>query len=368
MKTLEDMLEEITPTPDPDFVADMEWRMRRGFPSKRSPRLPRINLSPRPIAAVAASALLALVVTVAVIGGDDEGERPTVATLPAPEEPPANFRTGTSGGGEASAGARDEADAGAREPLQRAQSTEAPATDDLAQRALPPGGGVAPGAQVRRIERSATITLASDPAEFDDLSDAIFRTAGRRDGFVVQSSFTQGEEGLSSGFFELRVPSGQLQQTLNDLSGLATVRARSEAGTDVTAPFVSVRDRLRTAKALRTSLLNRLEVAFTDTAVDALRRRLEIVGNRIGRLREQLRGMRERTEFATVMVELVDEEAAAATGETGEAVDDAVGSLEDILNFLIRAVGILLPITLVGAIGWLVATRARKRARERTLA
>ena len=363
MKTLEDMLEEITPTADPDFVADMEWRMRRGFPSKRNLRLPRIDvgrLGPRPLAAVAASALLALTVTVAVIGGDDEVERPTVATLPAPEEPPADPGAGARGGGEA--------DAGAREPIRRAQSMQAPVPDDVAERALPSGGGVAPGTQVRRIERSATISLASDPADFDDLSDAIFRTADRRDGFVLQSSFTQGEEGLSSGFFELRVPSAELQQTLNDLAGLATVRARSESGTDVTGPFVSVRDRLRTAKALRTSLLNRLEVAFTDTAVDALRRRLEIVGNRIDRLREQLRGMRERTEFATVMVELVDEDAGAATGETDEAVDDAVGSLEDILNFLIRALGVLLPLTLAGAIGWLVATRARKRARERTLA
>ena len=36
MKTLEDVLEEITPTPDPDFVADMEWRMQLGFPPRAS--------------------------------------------------------------------------------------------------------------------------------------------------------------------------------------------------------------------------------------------------------------------------------------------------------------------------------------------
>jgi hypothetical protein len=361
MKTLEDVLEEITPTPDPDFVADMEWRMRRGFPPTRNLRLPRINLGRlgrRQLAAVAASALLALTVAVALIGGGDEAEGPTVATLPTQEESPGDFSAGATGGGET--------DAEGRMPLRRARSMEAPATDELVQAGG--GGGVAPGAQVRRIERSAAITLASDPAEFDDLSDAVFRTADRRDGFVLQSSFTQGEEGLSSGFFELRVPSAQLQQTLNDLSGLATVRARSESGTDVTAPFVSVRDRLRTARALRRSLLNRLEVAFTDTAVVSLRRRLEIVGNRIDRLREQLRGMRERTEFATVMVELVDEDAGAASSGTDDAVDDAVGSLEDIFNFLIRAAGVLLPIGLAVSIGWLVATRARKRARDRALA
>ena len=40
-------------------------------------------------------------------------------------------------------------------------------------------------------------------------------------------------------------------------------------------------------------------------------------------------------------------------GETDEAVDDAVGSLEDILNFLIRAAGVLIPVAFVGCWpGW----------------
>ena len=348
-------------TPDPDFVADMEWRFRHGFPPQRKRRLPRVDLgrlSPRPVAAVAASALLALMVTIAVTGdgGDGDGEQAALV------DPIASQPTSQSDADLTAAG--EEAP---RVPERRALAQDVAAVE---QQPVPPfggGGGVAPGAQVRRIERSATITLASDPADFDDVSDAIFRTADRRRGFVLQSSFTQGEEGFSSGFFELRVPSAQLQQTLNDLSGLATVRARSESGTDVTAPFVSTRDRLRTAKALRVSLLNRLELALTETAVDALRRRLNIVGNRISGLREQLRGMRERTEFATVMVELVDEDTGAATGETDEAVDDAVGSLEDILNFLIRAAGVLIPLALAGGIGWLVVAGARRRARERAL-
>jgi hypothetical protein len=371
MKTLEDVLEEITPTPDPDFVADMDWRMRQGFPPPPSRRLPRIDLAgfrPRAAAAVAASALLALAVTFAVIGDDDDPERPVAASLPA-QESQGEF---SGGGGQADSGAtgaRDRVPNQMREARPLAIPTQ---TEDVAVSPPSGGGGAAPGARVRRVERSAGITLASDPAEFDDISDSIFRTVARHDGFVLNSSFTQGEggeESFSSGFFELRVPAAQLQQTLNDLSGIATVRARTESGTDVTAPFVSTRDRLRTAKALRTSLLNRLEVAFTDTAIDALRRRLEVVGNRITRLREDLRGMRERTEFATVMVELVDEDTGGApSGETDEAIDDAVGSLEDMFNFLIRAAGILVPLGIVAAIAWLAVTRARRRARERALA
>ncbi len=230
------------------------------------------------------------------------------------------------------------------------------------------GEAIAPGTEIRRIERSAQLTLASDPDEFDRIADAIFRIADSRDGFVIQSSLTQGEDGLSGGSFDLRVPAAELQRALNELSALATVRARSESGTDITGSFVSIRDRLRTARALRASLLRRLELATTDTAANAIQRRLAIVGNRITRLRGQLRDVRQRTEFATIFVELVDEDAGAVAGETDEALDDAVGSLEDVLTFLIRAAGILLPLALVGGMGWLFVTRARKRARDRALA
>jgi hypothetical protein len=329
MQTLEDVLQEITPVPDPAFVADMESRMRSGFQPKRKRRLP--SLAPRPLVAVGATALLAGLVVISLSGDD--------------HNPPAP---------------------------QAVSEMAAPAVTDRA--FAPPsagGGAIAPGTEVRRIERSAQLTLASDPDEFDRIADAIFRVADGHDGFVLQSSLSQGEDDLSGGSFgsfDLRVPTTELQPALNELSALATVRARSESGTDVTGSFVSTRDRLRTARALRASLLRRLELATTDTAANAIQRRLEIVGSRITRLRGQLRDVRQRTEFATIFVELVDENADAVTGATDEAVDDAVGSLEDILNFLIRAVGILLPLALVAGIGWLIVTRVRRRARERALA
>jgi membrane protein required for beta-lactamase induction len=137
----------------------------------------------------------------------------------------------------------------------------------------------------------------------------------------------------------------------------------------VTGAFVSMRDRLQTARAERKGLLRRLELAPTETAASAIRRRLAIVGRRIAALRERIRRARERTEFATVLVELIDEATdAASRGETGEAVDDAVGTLEDVLNFLIRALGVLLPVAIVALLVWLAASRARRRARDRALA
>lgn len=364
MKTLENVLEEITPTPDPDFVADMERRMQLGFPPKK-PRplwMPTFHLAalrPGPAMAVAASSLIALALTVALLEGDS-GQR-AQPDRPVALETKQDVPAASPGGG--------------GRTLERGLAGDAVAERSLPGTALPiqpvpPDVDVAPGTRDRRVERSAQLSLAADPKEFDQIADSVFAIADRRNGFVVQSSFTQGEDGASGGVFELRVPAAQLQSTLNELSRVATVRARSESGTDVTGSFVAARDRLRIARAERKSLLLRLERAETDRAAQAIRQRLEIVAGEITGLRSQLRGMRERTDYAAVSVELVDEDAGIVTSktETDKAVDDAVGSLEDILNFLIRALGILVPVTLAGAVGWFAATRTRRRARERALA
>jgi hypothetical protein len=249
-----------------------------------------------------------------------------------------------------------------------AGESAAPSTLEAIPPVPPPDGSIAPRAVTRRVERSAQMTLAADPSDFDGLADSIFQIADRRDGFVLRSSFTQGDAGQSSGSFELRVPTDQLQQTLNDLSRIATVRSRSESGNDVTAPFVSLRDRLRTAQAERKSLLRRLEVAPTETAAVAIRRRLAIVGRKITSLGAEFRSARERTAFATIGVELVDRDSGAASTETDEALDDAVSYLEGVMNFLIRAAGILVPVGITALLVWLVAAFARRRARERALA
>lgn len=353
MKTLEDVLEEITPKPDADFIADMERRMEQGFPREPS-RLPRLALPqfrPRSIAGVAASAVLALVVAASLVGGDH--------TSPAPRPQPLPETQAASGGaGEAQPGPRPHRFREAqRRTLSSGKAVPYTAQSD---------NTAAPHARTRRVEQSAQLTLAADRDDFDSVADSIFRIADRHRGFVLRSSFTEGEG--STGSFELRVPARDLESALNELSQVASVRSRSESSNDVTAPFVSVRDRLRTARALRTNLLRRLEIAPTDTAVEALRARLAIVGRRIASLRGELRGLRERTQFATVLVELVDKSQGAVTGKTDEAVDDAVGSLEDVLNFSIRALGVLVPAAVVALLAWLGAAYARRRARERALA
>jgi len=186
---------------------------------------------------------------------------------------------------------------------------------------------------------------------------------------VLSSSLSTGAGSEAGGTFELRIPARDLQPALRDLSELGTVRARTQSGDDVTPAFVSLEDRLEAARADRRGLLRRLERAGDVEQARAIRRQLDIVATEINSLRAELRALRERTTYAAVTVSLVggEEDRDGAGSKTGEAFDDAVGSLVGASAFGLRAVGLLIPFALLGGLAWLVTALVRRRRREAAL-
>lgn len=329
-----------SPEPDPAFDAELRGLVRKGFPRKR--RLPAFRLS-RPLVAVAASTVLAVAVAVPLIlGGDDEQV----------------IDTKGAGGGEQLS--RDAAPGGAvAEPV--------PPTDDFS-----------PKSRARRIERAASLTLSAPEDEIDRVADGIATVTDRYDGFVLRSSLSTGEDGDTqggtggSGDFQLRIPAKDLQPALRDLAKLGEVRSRSQSGQDVTREFVSAEDRLQAARAERRSLLRRLEGAKTDTEAEAIRRRLDLNAGEVRGLRGQVRELRTRTDYATVSVMLRQDgegggSGGASDGGLGTALDDALRSLEDSVEILVRALGVAIPLGLLGGALALAARGLRRRRREAAL-
>jgi Domain of unknown function (DUF4349) len=313
-----------TPEPDPAFEAELRKLVADGFPRKR--RLPAFKLN-RPLVAAAASILLAVAVAVPLISGRENDEPATLdsATVERPR-----------------------------------------------QQLAAPGAGEADFApnRTRRIERSASLTLAAPGDEIDKTADDITTITERYRGFVLRSSLSSGEDG-DGGNFLLRIPAKDLQPALADLAKLGEVRSRSQNGQDVTQEFVSAADRLQAARAERRSLLRRLENAGSDTEAEAIRRRLDLNAGEIRGLRGQVRELRARTDYAAVSVSLAkdgDDGGSAGGGDgLGGALDDAVRSLEDSVEILVRALGIAIPVGLLAAALALGARGLRRRRRETAL-
>ncbi|HEX8743988.1 MAG TPA: DUF4349 domain-containing protein [Thermoleophilaceae bacterium] len=325
--------------PRDEYARELDARVTAGFPRRRA-RLPASLPSPprgRALALAGAAATLLVVIGVALSSSSEEPGPGDVAVV--------------------------------EQPSVAVPETVPPATDQAESSGGAGRARVAPGERERRIERSAELTLAAPDGELDDVADSIVRVTDRHRGFVLRSSVASGEDSERGGSFDLRVPADSLQAALRDLSRLGHVRARRQAGRDVTPAFVSARDRLEAARAERRSLLRRLARAQTDRQAEQVRVRLDAVSLRIERLRRELGAVRERTDYAAVAVELegTGGDGGGTGGGTRDAFDDALGLLEGSLGLALRALGVLIPLAIVGGLGWLGGRLLRRRRREAVL-
>jgi hypothetical protein len=342
------------PVPDPGFELRMNARVAAGFPPRR--RRGRIHalLTTRPQMAAlgaAASILIALVVAVSVLngGGSNTSSAPSGA---ASDSSGSSTLQAAPGGGSAAESA----------PAAKAAPSAGVAVPAPVQPA--PGGFV--GGSNRRVERSAALVLAPSKDKLNEVGDQVITVTDRYRGIVQSSSVTSAGD-ASSGSFDLRIPVGNLQSALRDLSALADVKSRTENADDVTASFVNARTRLEELQAERRGLLRRLEKAPTDQAAAAIRARIRIVNSQIDAQTQALAEMRRRTSYAVVQVTLEPKEGSSGGGGISSGADDLRDSLVDSANIALRVLGVALPIGLVLAILWLAGGRLNRRRREAVL-
>jgi hypothetical protein len=323
------------PRPEPAFARDLGRRVEEGFAKPRRFRAPAVRV-PRlklPVLAGAAAALIALVVAVGVLQG---------------------------GGGEDGTTTQIAEDA----PLAEPQPAIAPgATSEAA----PPDA--AAGGDVRRVERSAEMTLAAPPDELQDVAAGVTRVTEQYRGYVSSSRFSTGDDASRGGTFVLRIPTKRLQTVLSDLGELGTVKARSESSQDMTAPYRATQDRLGNLLLEKRTLEDKLEDAIGDEEIE-LRSQLRAVNAEIRDVSSRMDDLRRRTIFSTVTVTLEESERDAGAGGgsgPGGAWDDAQETLSDLLEFGIRALGVVLPLGFVVLLAWLAARILRRRRREAAL-
>jgi hypothetical protein len=223
----------------------------------------------------------------------------------------------------------------------------------------------------RRVERDAQLTISTPRDQLQQAADGVGTVAERHRGFVLSSQVTTGDSGTPGGSFVLRVPSSELQTTLADLSKLGHLRARSESGQDMTASYNGVQDKLGNALVERRTLKLRLRHASGPKA-DAIRARLAELSAAVSSLSGQMRRLRSRTAYSTVSLTLEQDSGGAggaggSGGGIGAAWHDALHTLEALLTFAVRALGVLLPLGLLAAIAGFGGRALRRRRREAAL-
>src|SRR3954469_3730689 len=205
VEQIEAVLGSDLPEPSAAFAAELDRRVREGFP--KPPRRRPVWL--RPALAGAAVLVVIAVVALSVTGRS----RDTTASLPAKPAP---------------------------------QMRDLSAGRQASSNAVMPTGE-------RKVERDVQLTIATPQDKLQQAADGVGTVAESHHGFVSSSHVTTGDTG-AGGSFELRVPQRELESTIADLSKLGELRSRSESAQDLTAPYGRTQDRLGNALVERRTL------------------------------------------------------------------------------------------------------------------
>ncbi|HMJ02764.1 MAG TPA: DUF4349 domain-containing protein [Conexibacter sp.] len=347
------------PRPSAAFAERLDARVEDRFARPAAPRSAPARRPWRftllPAAATVAVALTALVLVLGDGGPGADPDQAATSSLAAPEQ----------------TGAPDAATPDAPPPAGGAIEDRAAAAPEVAAQA--PAAGTDPATRDRKVERSASLELSSDPERVDDVAQDVLGVVARFDGIVDQSSIASGTTG-GEARFALRIPAGELQPALAALSRLpdAQVLARTDDAVDVNQAYVSVRRQLANARAERVGVLRALRAADTEDETLRLRARLDALERTIALAERSQRALDRRVDYATVSVSVRgDSDQGSGTDEggltLGGAFDDAGRVLEVAAAVVVIAAAALVPLLALAACAWPLGRALTRRRREQAL-
>jgi hypothetical protein len=264
---------------------------------------------------------------------------------------------------EESGSEEEAASAGEAESTPEAESLAAPA---------PP---IKTGERGRNIERSSYIVLGTKPGEVSGAATKVFEAVHAAGGYVLNSSVQSGTAGATGASFELSIPSAKVNSALAAISGIAEVRERHDATTDITAPTVSAAEELADSNATIEGLLKQLGEVETEAEQKSVEARLREERRHHAAIRASLDHLHQRASMSEVTVRIVTSHGAGATPPAKDdgswGVGDALHSAGHILTIaagvVLIGLAILAPFALLGLLIW-VGNRIRvRRLRERAL-
>ncbi len=231
------------------------------------------------------------------------------------------------------------------------------------------GGGSAAArvAEERLTDATARLSLGAPAGEVQEVANGIVSVTDRYGGVVVSSQVTSDGSGARASF-ELEIPFTELEATLTDLSELGDVISRAQATEDVTARAVRAREDLGATTKRIARLSEQLLAAEGRERKLILRARIDSLRAQAGDLRAELNGVEREARFATVSVGVISADA-GASGDWGldDALEDAGDALAAIAGVALVTLAVLLPLGLLAAVSYGLATRARRARRERSL-
>lgn len=220
----------------------------------------------------------------------------------------------------------------------------------------------------RAVARSVRITLATPPEDLQDTSNRIIEVADSFNGIVMRSSVSGGDNGGRASF-SLLIPSGKAEAAVAELSSVADLRSRTQQSVDITAPTLSAKEQLQTARARVESLLTELSEATGDDDRRKVGRQLYWARQSVSGLTANLEQLERKVSFTPVNVSV--ETGGDSGPDSGWSIGDAVGDAGHLLavsaGVAVVALAVAIPIGLMVLIALAINRAWLRRSRERAL-
>ena len=222
----------------------------------------------------------------------------------------------------------------------------------------------------RHIIQTAHVELETE--YFDDTVTKLRQLAPAVDGFVESEMLTG--HGWRMLTIVMRVPVASFDTVMDQVKSLADIRYVSQRAQDVTDQFYDMIGSLEQRQVEEERILALIDEAQNINELLALEERLSSTRLSIEMYLSQLNNMAGQIAYSTISVTLFDiaeeeiEDTSPTLGERiGGAFGDSVdGTLSAVQNFIVFLAGVVIPLALLGLVGFAVYLVVRSVKRKRT--
>ena len=212
------------------------------------------------------------------------------------------------------------------------------------------------------VIRTAVASVKVDSLE--PAMTALRQLAARVGGFIANAAIQTGEGELRSANIEVKVPAARFDEVMTGLKPIGELESSKVHTDDVGEEYVDVTARMDNSRRLERRLIDLLATR-TGKLKDVLdvEQSLARVREEIERYEGRLRYLRAHTAMSTLTVyvhEPVPIVGSVGASVMGEAFKQAWRNFVAFLALLVQSLGVIVPIGVLAALGW-VATRRWRR-------
>ncbi len=242
-------------------------------------------------------------------------------------------------------------------------------TDAVSPESPPSGPDPLQNVNAGSVAPTMVIRIGQAFIEVDKVDPAILKVrqlAAQVGGYITNSSISGGRDQIRQATFELKIPAPKYDEGVGLLSTIGKVETVSSTAQDVGEEFVDVTARVTNSKRLEERLISLL-ANRTGKLDEVLRveRELARVREEIERYEGRLRYLSARVAMSTLTI-TVHEPAPILGNSPGEnpigaALRRAWKNFIGVIAGSIAALGVVIPLALVGLAGWLAYRRWKRR-------